>query len=183
MSEVVQAKLSVQRVRTLSRLSAIADDRGALRTFCQNTLQMHLQNDVVDVASVVDAWESSKTRMEVRNKAEAEASLSQLPKAISKVEIQDLQRRFEMLRNYKLEDRTMPASSTLELVFDQVENGEFKNMSLSQFVSREDAESEMMGAMIEKSTGAIKVKKGYGECPCAKDTATALPEVHGLAVG
>ena len=163
-----QARLSVQRVRSISRLSSVADDRASLRTFCNTSLNMHLQNDVVDIATVVDAWESAKTRMEVRRKAEAEASLAQIPKAFNKVEIHDMANRFETLYNYRLEDRIMPPAGTLELVFDQIENGELKNMTLSQFVCREDAESEMIGAVIEKGTGAIKVKKGYGECPAPK---------------
>ena len=41
-------------------------------------------------------------------------------------------------------------------------------MSLVQFVSREDSEADVLGATIEKGTGALKVKKGYGECPKAR---------------
>ena len=37
-------------------------------------------------------------------------------------------------------------------------------MSLVQFVSRKDSEADVLGATIEKGTGALKVKKGYGEC-------------------
>ena len=146
-----QARLSVQRVRGISRLSSIADDRAALRNFCRDTLNMHPQNDVVDIATVVDAWEAARTRMEVRHKAEAEASLAQVPKALNKVEIHDMANRFETLYNYKLEERIMPSAGTLELVFDQIENGELKNMTLSQFVCREDAESEMVRAVIERA--------------------------------
>lgn len=39
-----------------------------------------------------------------------------------------------------------------------------KNMSLVEFLSREDAEADVLGATIEKGTGTLKVKKGYGEC-------------------
>ena len=64
----------------------------------------------------------------------------------------------------KLEDKNTPAASTLEQIFDQVDQGEMKNMSLVQFLSREDAEADILGATVEKGTGTLKIKKGYGEC-------------------
>ena len=167
-SETSQAKLAVARVRSVSRMSTVADDRASVRTFCANVLQLDATNDIVEIAALVDAWESCSTRMTVRHKAEAESSLSNVPRAVNKVEIQDLITRFHALHGYRLEDRTTPASSTLETVFDQIENGEMKAMSLSQFVCREDAEAEVFGAVIEKGTGTIKVRKGYNECPPPK---------------
>ena len=122
---------------------------------------------MIDIASMVDShdsWESSSTRMTVRHKAEAEAGLASQPRALNK-EIQDLLTKFQSVHGLKLEDRNIPAASTLEQTFDQVEQGELKNMSLVQFVSREDAEADVFGATIEKGTGALKVKKGYRECP------------------
>eukprot|EP00435_Cladocopium_sp_Y103_P062875 s228_g24.t1 len=163
-TEEIQAKLSVAKVRSISRFSTIADDRAGVRTFCQNVLRLQTDADLVDIASMVDCWEACHTRMSVRHKAEAEASLSNVPRALNKVEVQDLIARFERLHQYKLDDRATPAASTLEQVFDQVETGEFKNMSLVQFVSREDSEAEIFGATIEKGTGTIKIKKGFGEC-------------------
>ena len=68
--------------------------------------------------------------------------------------------RFQQVFNIKLEDRNTPAASTLEQIFDQVEKGELKNMSLVQFLGREDAEADVLGATVEKSTGALKIKKG-----------------------
>lgn len=37
-------------------------------------------------------------------------------------------------------------------------------MSLKQMVSREDTENEILGATIEKGTGTMRIRKGYGEC-------------------
>ena len=62
---------------------------------------------------MVDALESSSTRMTVRHKAEAEACLASQPTALNKA-----------AHGVKLEDRSIPASSTLEQIFDQVEQGE-----------------------------------------------------------
>ena len=68
------------------------------------------------------------------------------------------------MHGIKLEDRNTPAASTLEQIFDQIEQGELKNMSLMQFLSREDVEADILGAIVEKNTGTLKIKKGYGEC-------------------
>ena len=88
--------------------------------------------------------------MESRHQAEAEASLASMPSPINKVEAQDLRLKFEQL-HYRLEDKVSPATCTLELVFDQVESGEWKPMSLVQFLSRDDTEAELMGATIDKT--------------------------------
>ena len=163
--EVLQAKLSVAKVRSISRMSTVADDRAAMRKFCVDVLTLDETRDVVEIASLVDAWESANTRVSVRNKAEAEAGVANIPKALSKVEVQELLVKFQRVHGVKLEDRNTPAASTLEQIFDQAEQGEFKNMSLVQFLSREDVEADVLGATVEKSTGTLKIKKGYGECP------------------
>ena len=162
--EVLQAKLSVAKVRSISRMSTVADDRAGMRKFCTEVLTLDDTRDIVEIASLVDTWESATTRVSVRNKAEAEAGVANLPRALNKVEIQELLVRFQKVHGVKLEDRTTPAAMTLEQIFDQVEQGELKNMSLVQFLSRDDAEADILGATVEKSTGALKIKKGYGEC-------------------
>ena len=162
--EVLQAKLAVAKVRSISRMSAIADDRAGMRKFCADALALDDTRDVVEIASLVDAWESANTRVSIRNKAEAEAGVASMPRALNKVEVQELMSRFQKVFGIKLEDRNTPAASTLEQIFDQIEQGELKNMSLVQFLSREDAEADILGATVEKGAGTLKIKKGYGEC-------------------
>lgn len=164
LSEVLQAKLAVARVRTIARFAAMADSRSAMRQFGNEVLALDPLRDLVEVAALVDAWESATLRVAVRNQAVSEAKVSALPRAVPKVETSNLKEKFEAVHNIKLEDRATPAPSTLEQIFEQIEQGELKNMSIVQFVSREDAEAEILGATIDKSTGNLKVKKGYGEC-------------------
>ena len=162
--EVLQAKLSVAKIRSMSRMSTVADDRAGMRRFCTEVLTLDETRDIVEIALLVDAWESASARVTVRNKAEAEAGVANLPRALHKVEIQELLVKFQKVHGIKLEDRNTPAATALEQVFDQVEQGELKNMSLVQFLSRDDAEADILGATVEKSTGTLKIKKGYGEC-------------------
>lgn len=56
-SEELQAKLSVERVRSVSKLSTVADDRAGIRAFCQASLNLTAAANMVDIASIVDAWD------------------------------------------------------------------------------------------------------------------------------
>ena len=160
-SALVQARLAHANCKSLSRFSSVADTRTQLRDFARVTLQIDPAVDAMEVAALVDSWEAAKVRMEVRHRSEAEASSSQLPLALPKVEAQDIRKKFETAF-YRLEDKVAPAVGTLELVFDQIENGQFKTLHLVQFLSQEDAEVEPIGATVDRS-GAIKLKRGYGE--------------------
>ena len=105
-----------------------------MRAFGTAALGIDRQGDPMTMATLVDAWEALKVRMEIRHKAEAEVLIANVLIAGNKVEVFDLCRRFERI-HYKLEDRVAPASFTLELLFDEIENGEFKVRYLVQFLS------------------------------------------------
>ncbi|CAJ1359189.1 unnamed protein product [Effrenium voratum] len=125
----VQVALAAARVKTVGRFAALADDRGGIRDFCQRTLNIDpaAAGGDVNIAAVVDAWEVAKVRVDTRNKVEAEAT--------------------------KMEDRVTPAPRTLENLFDQIEQGKWRFMHLTEFVSREDADVAPVGAVIDHSTG------------------------------
>ena len=166
-AERQQATLAVAGVRSISRFNAVADSRQGLRTFCNTALALDAGRDAVLIAAILDAWEAAKVRMEVRNKAEAEAVSANLPAALNKVEYQDIRRRFERI-HYTLEDRTTPSAATMELICDQIENGELKTLHLLQCLSQEDSEIDPVGAVIDKS-GTLRIKKGYGETTEPRD--------------
>ncbi|CAE7264418.1 Abcg1 [Symbiodinium natans] len=160
-----QAELAQLSILAISRYSAVADDRAGLRTFCKDILHLDpstTPEHLVEVAALLDLWESCKSRAEAQHKADAEAVLSKLPRVANKSELQDIKSRFEAL-HYALDDKATPSSATLEFHFDQVEQGELRPTTLGQYVSREHAEAEQYGAVIDKSTGAIKIKKGFTE--------------------
>ena len=54
-SELLQAKLAVAGIKSISRFSAVADSRAQLRTFCERPLAMDPARDAVLVASILDA--------------------------------------------------------------------------------------------------------------------------------
>ena len=160
-SERVQATMAVANVRSISLFSVLGEATADIRTFAMDQCGLDRNRDMVEVASLVDTWNACKTRMTVRHQAQAEAHNAQLPPPMNKTEAQDLRTRFEQMF-YKLEDKVSPATGTLELLSDQVDSGEFRAMSLVQFLSREDQEEEPLGVTLDKA-GSIKVKKGFGE--------------------
>ena len=160
-AELTQAKLAQAGVLALSRFGSLADNKAEIRTFCQDAMGLHRVNDAVEIAGVVDAWSAAQTRMEARHKAEAEADLSGMPTTLNKIEVQDLRAKFEAL-HYTLDEKAVPANSTLEMVCDQVETGEWKVMTLAQIQSREDTETDLIGCVVDKA-GVIKIRRGYKE--------------------
>ena len=157
----VQVALAAARVRTVGRFAVLADDRGGIRDFCRRTLNIDpdAAGGDVNIAAVVDAWEAARVRVETRNKVEAEATVSSMPKVVSRTEHAALRSKYEDTYQ-KMEDRVTPAPGTLENLFDQIKQGEWRFMHLTEFVSREDADVAPVGAVIDHSTGTIKVKKG-----------------------
>ncbi len=178
-SAILQSRLAIARVRSISKLGAMADTREQARNFCRASLRLDLGADLFDIACIVGSWEACRTRTEARHKMEAGSALSRPPKAVNKVEMRDIRDSFERAY-YVLEEKAMPAASTLELHFDQIDNGEWKAMMLTQYLSRDDAEAENWGATID-SGGNIKVKRGYSDGPKPKNTEElrARVKLHG----
>ena len=161
LSDRLQGTLSNAGVRSISLFSVIGDTAAEVRTFAVDHCNLDRGRDVVAVAGMIDAWQASKTRMATRNQSEADAVNASIPPPLNKAEAQDLRVRFEQL-HYKLEDKVTPSTGTLEQLFEQIETGEWKRMSLVMFLSRDDADSEPMAATLDKN-GTVRVKKGYGE--------------------
>ena len=181
LSEMTQARLGQANCKSLSRFASLADTRAQLRTFLENTLRITAAAEAMEVAGLVDAWEAAKVRMEVRHKAEAEAASASMPMTLPKVEVRDLKRKFEATY-YAIDDKVTPAPSTIEILCDQIENGEFKVMLITQFLSRDDAEVEPVGAVIDR-TGSVKIRKGYGETKEPKTSEELRQRVRVLGHG
>ena len=161
LSDRLQGTLSNAGVRSISLFAVIGDTAADVRTFAVDHCNLDRGRDVVAVAGMIDAWQACKTRMVTRNQSEADAVNASMPPPLNKAEAQDLRVRFEQL-HYRLEDKVTPSTGTLEQLFEQIETGEWKRMSLVMFLSRDDADSEPMAATLDKN-GTVRVKKGYGE--------------------
>ena len=90
--------------RERNRFSALADSRVDLRAFGKKSLQPVAADalDIIGMASLVDAWECAKVRMEARHKAEAEAVLCGMPKVVARTELGQLRGLFKQSSNVAL---------------------------------------------------------------------------------
>ena len=165
-----QEALAQLKILSISRFAAVADTRAELRTFCESSLKpiAAAAVDVVGVASLVDAWECARVRIETRHKAEAEAVISGLPKTVARTELGQLR---EILEStfHEIPEKCAPAATTLERHFDMIDHGEWQQLSLQDYASREDAAQELVGATIDRSTGTIKVKQGHMQVPLPRN--------------
>lgn len=157
----LQGQLSNLGVRSISRFSVIGETAGDIRTFAVDHAGQDRNRDVVAIAGIVDLWNACKTRMTARHQAEAEATTANLPAPVQKGELQELKQRFEAI-HYPLDDKVAPSGGTLEQLFEQVETGEWKNMPLVLFMSRDEQDVEPLGAVIDRA-GTVKIKRGRGE--------------------
>lgn len=156
-----QARLALAKIKSVAKLAVLADTRQDLRTFCKDTLLLDPATDPrarVEVASVVEAWEAAQARLSSRSAAEAEATVNNVAKALPKTELGEIRNKFELTFE-KLEDKVSPAAASLETLFEQVDQGEFKFMMLKEFASREDVEQEAWGA-ITLSGANLRIKRG-----------------------
>ena len=155
-----QEALAQLKILSISRFAAVADTRAELRTFCESSLKpiAAAAVDVVGVASLVDAWECARVRIETRHKAEAEAVISGLPKTVARTELGQLR---EILEStfHEIPEKCAPAATTLERHFDMIDHGEWQQLSLQDYASREDAAQELVGATIDRSTGTNQGKE------------------------
>ena len=158
---MVQVDLALARVKTINRLAVMADSRAEMRDFCKDSLNLDPAVNAacrVDIAAVIEAWEAAKVRTDVKNNAEAEAAVNSNVKVVPKQEIADIRNRFEQVYEV-LDDNLAPSNTSLESLFEQIDQGEFKFMQLKEFASREDVEQESWGTVLMQSSGQIKIKK------------------------
>ena len=69
-----------------------------------------------------------------------------------------------------MQDLRAKFEQSLYAIDDRIESGEYKVLSLSQYLCKDDAEQELMGATIDRATGAIKIKRGALEIAKPKNS-------------
>ena len=93
---------------------------------------------------------------------DAEAAVNRFPKSIPLVEIQLYRSEFEP-RFYKLKNSECPSKASFEDLCEQMDNGEFRDMALRHFSSRNaDEEAESGNLQLGKS-GVVKIRKSKVE--------------------
>ena len=91
------------------------------------------------------------------------------PKSLPAVEFTSVKRKFEAAY-YQLRDEDTPSKQSLEDLAEQLDNGDWRAMSLKEFAARSDVEADQQwGALSIGKQGQVKVKKAAVETPAPKD--------------
>ena len=160
--ELVQASLAMVNIRGIHRLAVMEDTRAEMRAFCRAHLGLADDSAVVkaNIAAVLEVWEAAKQRLDRQNVVDAQAVSAHLPKQVQLNEMQQLRKRTEELVG-KIEDRLVPSKMSAEDLFEQVDGGELRIMTLKEFATKSDAEQTETwnDLVVSKHTGSVKMKK------------------------
>ena len=163
----LQATLALQGIKTLGVFGSIVDTREQLR----NTLKIMLLIDPeeagvaadvavqrrVNLARIIDAWETSRKRISERDRISAEQKASRLPITLERSQHVMLRQKFEA-EHGRLKDHAFPCHAMVERRMEEIEEGEPKAELLSDVISIEEAVEDVVGAVIDKE-GTWRTKK------------------------
>ena len=171
--KAVQAGLGKNSIDSVAMLSAVATDRGELEKIAKDLLGVDVAagaDQVVIFAQLYLAWQSAAKRIKVQDEADAEASSRKEPKNIPLQELQSLRTTFEA-QYYKMKEAEIPARSSMEDLFEQIDLGELRPMSLRHFGSKADDEDAEVGSLQLGKAGQIKIRKSRMEtaAPCTME--------------
>lgn len=157
----VQVELAKHSIDSVSMLSAVALDRGELEKVAKDLLGVDTATGgdaVVKFAQLFLAWQSAAKRVKVQDEADAEAASRKEPKSIPLQELQGLRQTFET-QFYKMKEAEIPARASIEDLFEQIDMGELRPMSLRHFGSKADDEDAEVGSLQLGKAGQIKIRK------------------------
>ena len=164
----LQAAFFTNGITTIQKFSSFfrsEDDlievmRDSFATDAANGLEARAQ-----LASVICAWRETQTKQKRQAEVEAEMDTREWTKPIPTGDYINLRNAFTRVLG-KIEDKVIPSKEYMEKKLQELENGEFRAELLSEVVSKDEVDPDIM-VLIFDSKGALSVKKG--------STTVALP--------
>ena len=117
------------------------------------------------LASVICAWRETQTKQKRQAEVEAEMDTREWTKPIPTGDYINLRNAFMRVHG-KIEDRVTPSKEYMEKKLQELENGEFRAELLSEVVSKDEVDPDVMVPVFD-SKGSLSVKRG--------STTVALP--------
>jgi len=169
----VQAALATAGLRSIGLFTSAVDSRADLRTmlhadFALNPAEGGLAAGValarrINVARIVDSWETARRRQEEADRVQAEQKASRLPMTLSRAQHINLRSRYEHDFGRQT-DRAWPCQALVERRFEEVDEGECRADQLYDVVSVEELIDDPVGAVIDKD-GAIRLRRAPRKVP------------------
>ena len=163
----LQAHFFEHEINTINKFSSFFRDEEDLVNVLRDDFGLDaaasLQNRA-QVASVICAWKDTQTKAKRQSEVEAEMDTREWTKPIPTGDYIQLRTAF-FNRFGALEDKkVVPAKEYLEKKLQELENGEFRAETLSEDVSKDEIDPDVLTPMFD-SRGNLSVKKGSSSVP------------------
>ena len=187
----VQLRLKELGFSNMALFSVLGDDRANVRTFCRDQLPLDPTTQnlsaakkalcLLHTAQVVATWVMASQRVQEMERTAAETRSQRLPVTMPKVTIIHLRRRFETAHG-RVSDNVYPCTSLIEKTMEEIEEGTWSCLPLSDVISCEKGMEEQSFTELTGSTGTIRVRKTPKALPMPKSTEEFRNRMNTLAI-
>eukprot|EP00435_Cladocopium_sp_Y103_P036639 s3276_g9.t1 len=147
--------------RSIGIFSSVADNRAQLRSFAARTLKLAASNDAMEVAALIDAWETATIIAGHRRRIEANMATAGGGDRTPEGEELECRKKFEE-KFYDLDSSTCPAGVTMRQLGAQARSGKYVFVPLREFLAEgDDAQPTIQTAV--NISGDVKVRKASGQ--------------------
>ena len=163
----LQAQFFEQGITSVSKFSSFFRDEADLIQVLRDELGLDATASLADraqVASVICAWKDTQTKAKRQSELEAEMNTREWSKPIPTGDYVQLRSSFIQIHGVFLEDKVTPAKEYLEKKLQELENGEFRAETLSEVVSKDEVDPDVLTPIFD-SKGTLSVKKGSSTVP------------------
>lgn len=157
----MQAHFFENGVTSVSKFSSFFRDETDLITVLRDEFNVDAANALADrakVAAVICSWKDTVTKAKRQSEVEAEMNSREWTKPIPVGDYVQLRNFFQTAIGH-VEDRVMPSKEYLEKKLQELENGEFRAETLSEVVSKDEIDPDVLVPVFD-SKGSLSVKKG-----------------------
>eukprot|EP00435_Cladocopium_sp_Y103_P062567 s406_g24.t1 len=147
--------------RSMGIFSSVADNRAQLRSFAARTLKLAASNDAMEVAALIDAWETATIIAGHRRRIEANMATAGGGDRTPESEELECRKKFEE-KFYDLDSSTCPAGVTMRQLGAQARSGKYVFVPLREFLAEGDNAQPTIQTAVNIS-GDVKVRKASGQ--------------------
>ncbi|CAE7693021.1 DSK1, partial [Symbiodinium necroappetens] len=168
----VQAKLYDNSIDTVAKFAAFVSDAADLRDVLKTDLGMDPASSLslrAQAASLMVAWETAKARVKTQAEAEATNEVREWAKPIPQTDYIAMRQAYATQFG-DLEDKHIPAKEYIEKKLHELETGEFRAEPLTEVISRDEVDPDVLLPRWNAS-GTLSIAKGG-----SRTTAPSGPE-------
>jgi len=183
-SDLNQAKLYHIGVNNISLFVTFVTDEADLRDVLKINLELDPAarlGDRIQVAAITCAHQTARIRREKLSEVEAELQSRQWQKPLPKSDFLAMRVAYES-KHWRLEDKMIPGKDYMERKLEDLESGEWRAEPLSEVVSKDELEPDVLTPVWDPS-GKLTVKKQSSSVPLPANPEELRRRIHLLGTG